>query len=174
MRRIIRIGFLIFLILISISCRKNRVKSSCCHSPAGTSGFDSGYVVVPNIIAPNGDGGYDYLTPYHQGLQSINFTVFDRKGNSVFNTTQLIGDYWNGEVNGKLKSDMFSYTLTGTSVSGDQIDISGDVCVIANNEFDCVENGNACVFDGWLQENQWGSGYVLHVDYTHAPLLNCE
>ena len=174
MKRILSFSFLILLIYVTSSCRKNRVESSCCQSPAGIAGFDSGFVLVPNIIAPNMDGAYDLLVPNHEGLESINFTVFDRKGKSVFNTTELDGVYWNGEANGKLKSDIFSYKLAGTTISGEQIDITGDVCVIANNEFDCVKNGNACVFEGWLQKNYWGDGYFQYTDNSHAPILYCD
>lgn len=51
---------------------------------------------VPTAFTPNGDGLNDVLTPYTNGIRTIEFWVYDRWGELLFYTDK-IGEGWNGD-----------------------------------------------------------------------------
>lgn len=67
---------------------------------------------VPNSFSPNNDGHNDYLFVRGNNLYGIRFTVFDRWGEKVWETTNQI-DGWDGRYKGKeLDPAVFTYVLT--------------------------------------------------------------
>ncbi len=71
-------------------------------------------VGVPTAFSPNGDGQNDVLRVLGQGITRMDFKVFNRYGQLVFQTTnQSVG--WDGLHNGKeLNPGTFVYTLEVT------------------------------------------------------------
>ncbi len=67
---------------------------------------------VPNTFSPNGDGRNDYLFLRGNNLYGIRFTIYDRWGEKVFETTDAtIG--WDGRYKGKeLDPAVFIYVIT--------------------------------------------------------------
>jgi gliding motility-associated-like protein len=55
---------------------------------------------IPNAFTPNGDGANDVFFIYGSGIKEIHFSIFDRWGEKVFETSQF-NQGWNGTINGK-------------------------------------------------------------------------
>jgi gliding motility-associated-like protein len=56
---------------------------------------------VPNAFTPNADGINDEFKVYGEGISSIEFKIFSRWGQIVFETKD-INEGWDGKINGKL------------------------------------------------------------------------
>lgn len=87
-------------------------------------------VYVPNIFSPNGDGLNDVLYVRGNGIKSLNFMIYDRWGQMVFESTdQTIG--WDGKKNGNpMNTAAFAYVVQVTLVTGDVEIIKGNVTLI--------------------------------------------
>ncbi|MBL4703137.1 MAG: gliding motility-associated C-terminal domain-containing protein [Flavobacteriales bacterium] len=85
---------------------------------------------VPNIFSPNGDGNNDVLVVRGKGVESIQFSVFDRWGEKVFETTNLSAG-WDGTFRGqKMNKAVFVYYLKGVFVDGQEFTDKGDITLI--------------------------------------------
>jgi gliding motility-associated-like protein len=91
---------------------------------------------IPNSFSPNGDGKNDFFFP--QGLSidpdNYNFTIFDRWGNIVFNTTEIDGK-WNGTHRNNGISDdcvigVYVYYIEAKEINGKQKIYSGKVTLV--------------------------------------------
>jgi gliding motility-associated-like protein len=69
-------------------------------------------VFIPNTFSPNGDGRNDYLFVRGNNVYGLRFTIFDRWGAMVFETTsQSIG--WDGTYKGEdVDPGVFTYVVT--------------------------------------------------------------
>ncbi len=66
---------------------------------------------IPNAFTPNSDGLNDFFSPVNYGLTKIDFEIFDRWGNIIFNSIAN-GNVWNGTKNGlPLQADNYVYVL---------------------------------------------------------------
>lgn len=85
---------------------------------------------VPNSFSPNGDGTNDVLKVLGQGITRMEFKVFNRYGQLVFETTnQNVG--WDGLHNDKeLNAGTFVYTLEVTFAEGNREVYTGDVTLV--------------------------------------------
>ena len=54
-------------------------------------------IYVPNVFSPNGDGINDRLVIYGNDINDPVFSIFDRWGNLIFTSTDLL-DTWGGET----------------------------------------------------------------------------
>ncbi|OFX20539.1 MAG: hypothetical protein A2033_01095 [Bacteroidetes bacterium GWA2_31_9] len=89
------------------------------------------YLDVPSAFSPNGDGNNDILYAVGKNVEDINFTIFNRWGEKVFESFSLESG-WNGEYKGKkLESDVFMYYISATSVTeGNKIERKGSVTIV--------------------------------------------
>ncbi len=87
-------------------------------------------IFVPNIFSPNGDGYNDYLYVRSLCLKNMDFAVFDRFGNKVFETRNQ-GTPWDGTYHGKAM-DMGTYMwyLNAVLEDGTNIVKSGNVTLL--------------------------------------------
>lgn len=92
---------------------------------------DCGYVVsIPGAFTPNGDGNNDLLMVSGKGIKSLDFKVFNRWGNLVFETTSP-NEGWDGVYRGKKQNTaVFMYTLKVTFKNGKTVTKTGDVGLI--------------------------------------------
>jgi len=88
------------------------------------------HVVVSNIFSPNGDGQNDMLYVRGEGIVSLEFIVYTRWGEKVFETTnQNTG--WDGTYKGKLMDPgVFVYSLKATLSNHKSISLSGDITLV--------------------------------------------
>jgi gliding motility-associated-like protein len=62
------------------------------------------YISVPNVFTPNGDGTNDYFFPRQmltRGVTKFTMNVYNRWGQTVYETTSVDGRGWDGAFNGK-------------------------------------------------------------------------
>ena len=87
-------------------------------------------IFVPNVFSPNGDGINDYIEIKGIGVKSINFTIFDRFGNEIFNTTD-INLVWDGTYKGEpaLVGD-YTYVIKVIYHNGFKETISGHIYLV--------------------------------------------
>ena len=85
---------------------------------------------VPNTFSPNGDGYNDVLYLRGNNLYGIRFSVFDRWGEKVFETTDAsIG--WDGRYKGKdLDPAVFMYIITVNYSDNKTVNESGNVTLV--------------------------------------------
>ena len=88
------------------------------------------YVFVPNAFRPNGDGVNDLVYVRGQNISEIQFKIFDRWGEMVFETNdQSIG--WDGTFRGKpLDPDVYVYHLQVLCVDGQENLIKGNITLL--------------------------------------------
>ncbi|NBC24570.1 MAG: T9SS type B sorting domain-containing protein, partial [Bacteroidetes bacterium] len=93
---------------------------------------------LPNVFTPNGDGRNDVFRPFpYRSIISVDFTVFNRWGNIVFQSTDpdILWDGTNSET-GELVSDgTYYYTCKVNSIRLDGIDpisLSGYISVFGD------------------------------------------
>lgn len=85
---------------------------------------------VPNAFSPNGDQINDELFVMGQGIVKMNFIVYNRYGQKVFETTDQSRG-WDGTLDGKkLNGGVFAYYLEYTLISGASGTIKGNVTVV--------------------------------------------
>jgi gliding motility-associated-like protein len=87
-------------------------------------------IFVPNIFSPNGDGHNDIVYVRGQGIASLNFFIYDRWGEKVFET-QSLDNGWDGTFRGKkMNSAVFVYYLQATFIDGSEVTQKGDITLI--------------------------------------------
>ncbi len=87
---------------------------------------------LPNAFTPNSDGLNDVIKSiYNSGIASLNFLkIFNRKGNIVFQTTQLTAG-WDGRVNGiDQESDAYYWTAEYVTKKSETLRKSGSFLLI--------------------------------------------
>ncbi len=64
------------------------------------------YIDIPNVFTPNGDGSNDYFFPRvgDNNLTHFQMKIWDRWGNTVFQTSTINGAGWDGRYNGRIQS----------------------------------------------------------------------
>lgn len=70
----------------------------------GSCQYEDPVIELPNVFSPNGDNVNDEYTFKKLHLVSIQYWIFNRWGNLMFETNQL-DKYWNGKSNGKDASE---------------------------------------------------------------------
>ena len=87
-------------------------------------------IFVPTIFSPNNDGNNDILCVYGSCISTINFEVFNRWGEKVFETTDPEA-CWNGTQNNKeLNSGVYIYKVVVLLTDGNEIVQSGNVTLV--------------------------------------------
>lgn len=87
-------------------------------------------VGVPSTFSPNGDGQNDELRVLGQGITRMDFKVFNRYGQLVFQTRNQ-SDGWDGKHKGKeLNPGTFVYTLEVTFAEGETEVYTGNVTLV--------------------------------------------
>ena len=87
-------------------------------------------VGVPNSFSPNGDGVNDELRVLGQGISRMQFQIFNRYGQLVFETENQ-AEGWDGTMNDKeLNSGTFVYTLEVTFSEGIRETYTGNITLV--------------------------------------------
>ncbi len=76
------------------------------------------YLNIPNSFTPNGDGMNDYFFPRQllaSRVEKFSMKVFNRWGETIFETTNVNGRGWDGSLNGKNQNTgTYIYTIIAT------------------------------------------------------------
>ncbi|HET6245489.1 MAG: CotH kinase family protein [Bacteroidetes bacterium] len=84
-------------------------------------------VFIPNAFSPNGDGTNDVLFLFGNKVASIEFSVFNRWGQKVFETTSL-STGWDGTFNGQLLNPgVYAYQIQVKFINGDEENKRGNI-----------------------------------------------
>jgi len=89
-----------------------------------------GIVFIPDAFSPNKDGQNDILYVRSGCISSMDFMVFDRWGNKVFES-QNISDGWDGTCKGvALNAGSFVYYLKASLRDGTTVEKKGNVALV--------------------------------------------
>lgn len=85
---------------------------------------------VPSAFSPNGDGVNDVLKVEGAGISKLDFKVYNRYGQLVFEATSQTTT-WDGTFNGKpLNPGVFAYVVSYTLYSGEEGVLKGNVTLV--------------------------------------------
>ncbi|MBR5254256.1 MAG: gliding motility-associated C-terminal domain-containing protein [Bacteroidales bacterium] len=87
-------------------------------------------IYVPNVFTPNNDGKNDIVFVKGEWIESFEFEIFDRWGESVFFTDKL-EEGWDGTYDGKLcDAAVYFYRLVVYCAAGKKYVEGGDITLI--------------------------------------------
>jgi gliding motility-associated-like protein len=91
-----------------------------------------GEFYLPNAFSPNADAKNDFFRPRNNCIKVIDFKIYNRWGNLVFETTDPLTKGWDGSTpEGKnASSEVFVYMLKATLTNGQLIDLKGNVTLL--------------------------------------------
>ncbi|HEY3386458.1 MAG TPA: gliding motility-associated C-terminal domain-containing protein, partial [Saprospiraceae bacterium] len=92
---------------------------------------------IPNVFSPNDDGNNDYFTIWGRfNLVNIAYLrIYDRWGNQVFETTDILPNVetagWDGKFKGeRMQPGVYVYTAQLDFEDGNSENVSGDITII--------------------------------------------
>ena len=90
------------------------------------------FLLVPNAFTPNFDGTNDYFYPIHSKVTSIDWKVFDRWGEMLYETNDLNAQGWDGTNDGEPAAlGVYLYQINYQYDGEDEIRIErGDVTLV--------------------------------------------
>ena len=87
-------------------------------------------VYIPNIFSPNGDNQNDVFYVRGQLISSLHLMVFDRWGEKIFETENVL-EGWDGTYKGKeMPSDVYIYQAVITMTDGAEMKKKGNVSLV--------------------------------------------
>lgn len=88
-----------------------------------------GNIFIPSLFSPNGDGKNDRFVVRGSGFKTIEFRVYDRSGNLIYETKSVddaMNSGWDGKKNGVNQPiGMYTWSINGTFVNGKKITFKG-------------------------------------------------
>ncbi len=104
--------------------------SGCTTQQTITIDVNCGTIFIPDAFSPNNDGQNDYLYVRGDCIKILQFEIFDRWGNKVFETTDK-NIPWNGMFNGKAaNTGAYMYYLSATLYDGTTQTKKGNVALV--------------------------------------------
>jgi gliding motility-associated-like protein len=107
--------------------------NGCAISKEITIQVNPAQVTVPNAFTPNGDGNNDFFRPLtlNRNIQFIEFKIFNRFGQIVFNDPANARRGWDGNINGRpAPPDVYVYRIVFTFPDGRRETLTGDVALL--------------------------------------------
>ena len=88
------------------------------------------HLYVPNIFSPNGDLQNDVLYVFGKGISSLEFSIFDRWGEKVFETKRQ-DEGWDGRYKGKdMDPAVFVYYLKAVLENDQTLEVKGNITLV--------------------------------------------
>lgn len=88
------------------------------------------HVFIPNAFSPDGDGYNDIIYVKGNHLTHINFVIYDRWGERIFET-QTLGVGWNGRYKGKAcPPDVYGYYMECHCLDGTRLVKKGNITLL--------------------------------------------
>jgi gliding motility-associated-like protein len=110
--------------------------------PSGCTGVDTvtifvqtvcGDLFIPTAFSPNGSGpsANNTLCIYGNCIAELNYAVYNRWGEKVFETTEVEQQCWDGTFRGKeLNSGIYAYKIRVTLFDGTYVEESGNLTLL--------------------------------------------
>jgi gliding motility-associated-like protein len=87
-------------------------------------------IFIPGAFSPNNDGANDQLFVYGAGIKSLEFVVYDRFGEKVFESYS-VNDGWDGTFRGKdMNSGIYAWYCVAEFYDGTAQTLHGDVTLM--------------------------------------------
>lgn len=87
-------------------------------------------IYIPNAFSPNGDGKNDVLYVRANNVTRLYFAVYDRWGQKVFETKDILKG-WDGTFKGKkIDPAVFGWYAEGDCLEGKKFELKGNVTII--------------------------------------------
>lgn len=87
-------------------------------------------IFIPDIFSPNGDGENDILFVRGNGIKKLDFIIYDRWGEKIFETND-INNGWDGTYKGaKLFTAVFSYYIKAAFYDGSSYERKGNITLV--------------------------------------------
>ena len=104
--------------------------SGCTSAQTITIDVNCGTVFIPEAFSPNGDGQNDVLYVRGDCIKTMQFEIFDRWGNKVFETeSKSVG--WDGICRGEaMNTGSYVYYLKATLYDGSTTEKHGDITLV--------------------------------------------
>lgn len=91
---------------------------------------DIPFIFVPTAFTPNNDGKNDVIQVRSGVVSELEFAIFDRWGEKIFETNNT-NDVWDGTYHGKpLAPQVFVYYLKATCFNGEEFEAKGNITLI--------------------------------------------
>lgn len=104
--------------------------AGCSKTDTVTIDVECGNLFVPDAFSPNGDGKNDYLYVRDACIKTMDFVIYDRWGNKVFETND-INMGWDGTYNGKpMNTGTYVYYVKATMYDGTTAEQKGNVALV--------------------------------------------
>jgi len=104
--------------------------NGCVKTDTVTVDISCGIVFIPEAFSPNGDGQNDVLYVRGDCIKTMQFDVFDRWGNKVFETNDK-NNGWNGICKGAaMNTGSYVYYLNATMYDGTTVTKKGNVVLV--------------------------------------------
>ena len=85
---------------------------------------------IPNTFTPNGDGQNDAFKVYGNGVQEITFSIYNRMGKLLYQTTdveQAMGQGWDGTSNGQMQeTGIYQWSIKGRYYDNNPLQFKGN------------------------------------------------
>jgi len=92
--------------------------------------YDPVELFIADAFSPNGDGVNDVLYVRGNGVVELDFFIYNRWGQQVFESHD-VDQGWDGTFKGKdLNAEVFVYYIKATSRQGEEVEMKGDVSLI--------------------------------------------
>jgi len=102
----------------------------CASQGTVTIDVTCGEIFVPNAFSPNGDGQNDILYVRGPCVKTMDFMIFDRWGNKVFESENT-NNGWNGEFKGQpMNTGTYIYSLIAVLYDGSTVEKKGNVTLV--------------------------------------------
>lgn len=87
-------------------------------------------IFIPDIFSPNGDGQNDILYVRGKGIKELDFVIYDRWGEKIFETND-INTGWDGTYKGsKLFTAVFYYYIKAAFYDGNNYEGKGNITLV--------------------------------------------
>ncbi|MBL4655898.1 MAG: gliding motility-associated C-terminal domain-containing protein [Bacteroidia bacterium] len=147
------------------------MKNKCCNEEPVMEHFDGGYLGIPTVFTPNGDGQNDMFVVFHKGIETFSLKIKNSIGSIIFETTD-INESWDGKASEIQLEGRFKLLLEAETVSGISISKEKHICIYASNgeSMKCPENVSNCAFPSqWLDADS-----TFHDNISNGELFDCD
>ena len=145
-----RIVLFLFVCMTLAACKKKSLTNNCCLETPFKQEFTGGYILVPNIFTPDGDGRNDIFQPIMDGVTSYTLKIQNTK-NKVLFTGENQG--WDGMSEGSTVRDIVGWKISIITDKVEQFDYQGLVCVLVQGNEICPKNFDDCFFSNQFTTN---------------------